>query len=65
MGSQVRTVRATPLAYALFYAQRDVAEVLARGTITPDNLRAAAGLGRLDRLRACYRSILDSAPVAE
>lgn len=44
------TSGATPLAYALFYAHDEAAEVLARSAAVPDNLRTAAALGKLDRL---------------
>jgi ankyrin repeat protein len=38
----------TPLIVALFWGHREVTEVLAEHGVHPDNLRAAAGLGRLD-----------------
>jgi ankyrin repeat protein len=38
----------TPLAIALFWGNREAAELLADRGIFPRNLRAAAGLGRLD-----------------
>jgi ankyrin repeat protein len=38
----------TPLVVALFWGHREVAEVLAEHGVHPRNLRAAAGLGRLD-----------------
>jgi ankyrin repeat protein len=38
----------TPLIVALFWGHRDVAEVLAEQGIHPRNLRAAAGLGRVE-----------------
>ena len=38
----------TPLVVALFWGHRDVTEVLAEHGVHPRNLRAAAGLGRLD-----------------
>jgi ankyrin repeat protein len=38
----------TPLVVALFWGHREVSEVLAERGVTPRNLRAAAGLGRLD-----------------
>ena len=38
----------TPLVVALFWGHREVTEVLAEHGVHPRNLRAAAGLGRLD-----------------
>jgi ankyrin repeat protein len=38
----------TPLIVALFWGNRDAAELLAAHAIAPGNLRAAAGLGRLE-----------------
>jgi ankyrin repeat protein len=38
----------TPLVVALFWGHRDVAELLAAHAVAPANLRAGAGLGRLD-----------------
>jgi ankyrin repeat protein len=38
----------TPLIVALFWGHREVAELLAEHGVHPRNLRAAAGLGRLD-----------------
>jgi ankyrin repeat protein len=38
----------TPLIVALFWGHREVTEVLAEHGVHPHNLRAAAGLGRLD-----------------
>jgi ankyrin repeat protein len=38
----------TPLVVALFWGHREVTEVLAPSGVHPRNLRAAAGLGRLD-----------------
>ena len=38
----------TPLVVALFWGHREVTEVLAERGVHPRNLRAAAGLGRLD-----------------
>ncbi len=46
----------TPLAVALFWGHREVAEVLAAVEVVPQNLRVAAGLGRLDLVRACFDS---------
>src|SRR5581483_7256650 len=38
----------TPLVLALFWGNRDVAELLAERSLAPGNLRVAAGLGRLN-----------------
>lgn len=42
----------TPLVVALFWGQRGTAELIAQapGGIAPDNLRVAAGLGRMERI---------------
>ncbi|SFB12496.1 Ankyrin repeat-containing protein [Amycolatopsis marina] len=40
----------TPLVIALFWGHTEVAELLATAGVVPANLRAAAGLGRLDLL---------------
>jgi ankyrin repeat protein len=40
----------TPLVVALFWGHREVSELLAEHGVHPRNLRAAAGLGRLDLL---------------
>jgi ankyrin repeat protein len=42
----------TPLAAALFWGHREVAELLAEHGVVPHNLRVAAGLGRIDLIRA-------------
>jgi ankyrin repeat protein len=42
----------TPLAAALFWGHREVAELLAEREVVPVNLRVAAGLGRIDLIRA-------------
>jgi ankyrin repeat protein len=44
----------TPLAVALFWGHREAAEALAARAVTSRNLRIAAGLGRLDLVRACF-----------
>jgi hypothetical protein len=44
----------TPLAVALFWGHREVADLLAGTTITPRNLRIAAGLGRADLIADCF-----------
>jgi Ankyrin repeats (3 copies) len=40
----------TPLVVALFWGNREVAELLAHRSLAPGNLRVAAGLGRLDMI---------------
>lgn len=44
----------TPLAVALFWGHREVADVLAASMIVPQNLRIAAGLGREDLIADCF-----------
>jgi ankyrin repeat protein len=44
----------TPLAVALFWGHVQLAERLAEAAIAPHNLRVAAGLGRLDLMRALF-----------
>jgi ankyrin repeat protein len=44
----------TPLAVTLFWGHRETADVLAGAAVVPRNLRVAAGLGRLDLVRACF-----------
>lgn len=44
----------TPLVQALFWGHAEMAERLAELAIEPDNLRVAAGLGRLDLVQACF-----------
>jgi ankyrin repeat protein len=46
----------TPLAAALFWGHRGVAELLAEREAVPLNLRIAAGLGRLDLIRTLVRA---------
>jgi ankyrin repeat protein len=46
----------TPLAAALFWGHRSVAELLAEREVVPLNLRIAAGLGRLDLIRGLVRA---------
>jgi ankyrin repeat protein len=45
----------TPLAAALFWGHAEVADFLAERQVVPDNLRIAAGLGRLDLIRSFVR----------
>lgn len=52
----------TPLAVALFWGHREVADALATVGIVPSNLRIAAGLGRADLIEACFTS--DGTPTA-
>jgi ankyrin repeat protein len=44
----------TPLITALFWGHREVADLLGRHGVAPGNLRAAAGLGLLDLVEACF-----------
>ena len=44
----------TPLAVALFWGHREVADLLAGFAIAPPNLRIAAGLGRGDLIDECF-----------
>jgi ankyrin repeat protein len=44
----------TPLAVALFWGHRALAERLARPVIAPSNLRVAAGLGRVDLMEKLF-----------
>ena len=45
----------TPLIVALFWGHREVADLLGGDRVAPHNLRAVAGLGRLELLEACFR----------
>lgn len=45
----------TPLVVALFWGHREMADLLGRERVSPDNLRAAAGLGRLESVEGCFR----------
>ena len=47
----------TPLIMALFWGHREVADVLARYSLAPGNLRAAAGLGNQDLLEQCFSGV--------
>jgi ankyrin repeat protein len=44
----------TPLVAALFWGHREVADFLAARAVVPDNLRVAAGLGRIDLARRFF-----------
>jgi ankyrin repeat protein len=44
----------TPLIAALFWGHREVADVLGRHAVAPNNLRAAAGLGIPELVDACF-----------
>ncbi len=46
----------TPLAVALFWGHQQVVIPLVAAAIVPDNLRMAAGIGRLDLVHACFTS---------
>ncbi len=53
----------TPLIVALFWGHREVADLLGGDQVAPHNLRAAAGLGRLDLVEACFHP--DGSPTPE
>ena len=44
----------TPLIAALFWGNREVADLLGRHSVSPGNLRAVAGLGMLELVEACF-----------
>jgi ankyrin repeat protein len=44
----------TPLIAALFWGHREVADLLGRHSVAPNNLRAAAGLGIPELVDACF-----------
>jgi ankyrin repeat protein len=44
----------TPLIFALFWGHREVADLLGRTSVAPNNLRAAAGLGIPELVEACF-----------
>ena len=44
----------TPLIAALFWGHREVADLLGRHSLAPNNLRAAAGLGISEFVEACF-----------
>jgi ankyrin repeat protein len=44
----------TPLITALFWGHREVADLLGRHAVSPNNLRAAAGLGILKLVEDCF-----------
>jgi ankyrin repeat protein len=44
----------TPLVVALFWGHREVADLLGREFVAPNNLRVAAGLGRAELVEACF-----------
>jgi ankyrin repeat protein len=44
----------TPLIAALFWGHREVADLLGRHTVAPNNLRAATGLGVPELVEACF-----------
>ncbi len=44
----------TPLIAALFWGHREVADLLGRDSVAPNNLRAAAGLGIPELVAACF-----------
>lgn len=46
----------TALVQALFYGEQEAAQRLARISVAPDNLRVAAGLGQIERVRSWFTS---------
>ena len=46
----------TPLIASLFWGHREVADLLGRHSVAPNNLRAAAGLGIPDLVDACFQA---------
>jgi len=44
----------TPLIIALFWGHREVADLLGRHAVAPGNLRAAAGVGNVELVEACF-----------
>ena len=53
-GREAKGSGGTPLAQALFWGHRALAERLAREAVTPRNLRVCAGLGRVDLVREMF-----------
>jgi len=53
-GAEAHGAGGTPLAVALFWGHREVAETLVPAGIVPRNLRVAAGLGRVDLAAECF-----------
>lgn len=51
---EARGAGGTPLIVALFWGHRDTAALLARDGVVPNNLRAAAGLGDIALVEACF-----------
>ena len=54
----------TPLIAALFWGHREVADLLGRHAVAPNNLRAAAGLGILELVEACFSGERTLTPAA-
>jgi ankyrin repeat protein len=54
----------TPLAAALFWGHREVADALAEAEVAPRNLRIAAGLGRRDLIDASFDAAGHLTPAA-
>jgi ankyrin repeat protein len=53
----------TPLIFALFWGHREVSDLLGRHSVAPGNLRACAGLGRIDLMERCFSA--ETAPTIE
>jgi ankyrin repeat protein len=51
---EARGAGGTPLVVALFWGHREAATFLSRVSLSPNNLRVAAGLGRIDLVDACF-----------
>ena len=54
----------TPLIVTLFWGHREVAELLGRHSLSPGNLRVAAGLGIPELVEACFSSRTSLTPEA-
>jgi ankyrin repeat protein len=54
----------TALAMALFWGHDSAREALSRYAVTPNNLRVASGVGRIDLMRACFEAAGNLTPDA-
>jgi ankyrin repeat protein len=54
LDSEAHGAGGTPLITALFWGHREVADLLGRHAVSPNNLRAAAGLGIPELVDACF-----------
>ncbi len=64
MDAEAHGAGGTPLIAALFWGHREVADLLRRYGVMPNNLRAAAGLGIPELVEACFRDERTLAPEA-